>query len=112
MNLRHALLPAALTVLLAPVASLAAQPQAPSTPLTTGSVRVDIASGRVEGDICVTHLPADSRGSFALNAGLNVARVTDGDAKAVDFDGWYEPGVNGEARVYTLAEPTDTLCVQ
>ncbi len=112
MNLRHALLPAALTVLLAPVANLAAQPQAPSTPLTTGSVRLDIASGRVEGDICVTHLPADSRGSFALNAGLNVARVTDGDGKDVAFGGWYEPGVDGEARVYTLTEPTAKLCVQ
>jgi len=87
MNLRNALLPAAMTVLLAPVAGLAAQPQAHSTPLTTGSVRLDTASGRVQGGICVTRLPAVSRGSFALNAGLNVALVTYGDGKAVDFDG-------------------------
>jgi len=111
MNLRYALLPAALTVLLAPVPSHAAQPQAPSTPLTTGSVRVDIASGRVDGDICVTNLPAESMGSFALNAGLNVARVTDGEGNEVGFDGWYGPGVDGEARVYTLAEPTAKVCV-
>jgi hypothetical protein len=107
----NALLPVALIALLAPAISQAA-PLAQATPLTTGSVRLDIASGRVEGDVCMSSLPAASMGAFVLNAGLNVARVTDGDGKPVGFDGWYAPDVNGEARVYTLAEPAAKLCMQ
>ncbi|WP_414495149.1 hypothetical protein [Stenotrophomonas maltophilia] len=107
-----ALLPFVVAALLAPVLSQAALPAPPTTPLTTGSVRVDIASGRVEGDVCVSNSPANAQAHFVLNAGLNVARVTDGDGKPVGFDGWFGPGVDGEARVYTLAEPTATLYVQ
>jgi len=112
MNPCTSLLPAVLSALLAPATAFAAQPQPPSTPLTTGSVRLDIASGRVEGDVCVSNRPADSLGTFVLNAGLNVARVTDGDGAPLDFEGWYDPGVDGEARVYTVAKPPATLCVQ
>ena len=112
MNPSKALLPAALAALLAPALSQAASPEQLATPLTTGSVRLDIASGRVEGDACLSNRPADAQGHFVLNAGLNVARVTDDEGKPVGFDGWYDPGVDGEARVYTLAEPTATLCVQ
>lgn len=112
MNPCNALLPAALIALLAPATSVAAPTAQPAAPLTTGSVRLDIVSGRVEGEVCMSNLPAESRGAFVLNAGLNVARVTDGEGKPVGFDGWYDPGVDGEARVYTLAEPTTTLCVQ
>lgn len=111
MNRCNVLLPVALIALLAPAISQAA-PLAQATPLTTGSVRLDIASGRVEGDVCMSNLPAASMGAFVLNAGLNVARVTDGDGKPVGFDGWYAPDVNGEARVYTLAEPAAKLCMQ
>lgn len=112
MNPCKALLPTVVAALLAPAISQAAPPAQDATPLTTGSVRLDIASGRVEGDVCVSNLPDASEGSFVLNAGLNVARVTDGDGKPVGFDGWYDPGVDGEARIYTLAEPAATLCVQ
>ncbi|MBH1431253.1 hypothetical protein I5U42_08070 [Stenotrophomonas maltophilia] len=112
MNPCKALLPAVVAALLAPAAAFAAQPQPPSTPLTTGSVRLDIASGRVEGDVCVSNRPAGSLNTFVLNAGLNVARVTDGDGARLDFQGWYAPGVDGEARVYTVAKPSATLCVQ
>jgi hypothetical protein len=112
MNPCKALLPAVVAALLAPAAAFAAQPQPPSTPLTTGSVRPDIASGRVEGDVCVSNRPAGSLNTFALNAGLNVTRVTDGDGAPLDFEGWYAPGVDGEARVYTVAKPSATLCVQ
>lgn len=49
--------------------------------------------------------------AFALNAGLNVARVTDGDGHPIDFDGWYDPGVDGEARVYTVKASPLTICV-
>ncbi|HEL3808937.1 TPA: hypothetical protein UMT89_004274 [Stenotrophomonas maltophilia] len=106
------LLPAVLSALLAPAAAVTAQPQPPSTPLTTGSARLDMASGRVEGDVCVSNRPAGSLNTFVLNAGLNVARVTDGDGAPLDFEGWYAPGVDGEARVYTVAKPSATLCVQ
>jgi len=112
MNPCKALLPTVVAALLAPAISQAAPPAQDATPLTTGSVRLDIASGRVEGDVCVSNLPNASKGSFVLNAGLNVARVTDGDGKPVGFDGWYDPGVDGEARIYTLAEPAAMLCVQ
>jgi hypothetical protein len=61
MNPCNALLPAALIALLAPATSVAAPAAQPATPLTTGSVRLDIASGRVEGDVCVSNLPAESR---------------------------------------------------
>lgn len=108
---RNALLPAVTAALFASAASHAA-PAPAATPLTTGSVRLDISSGRVEGDVCVANRPAGSMDAFVLNAGLNVARVTDGDGAPVGFDGWYDPGVDGEARVYTLAQSTPTLCVQ
>lgn len=104
-----ALLPAVVAALLTPAISQAALPAQPATPLTTGSVQVDIASGRVEGDVCVSNSPANAQAHFVLNAGLSVARVTDGDGKPVGFDGWFGPGVDGEARVYTLAEPAATL---
>lgn len=106
---RNALLPAVAAALFASAASHATPA---ATPLTTGSVRLDISSGRVEGDVCVANRPAGSMDAFVLNAGLNVARVTDGDGAPVGFDGWYDPGVDGEARVYTLAQSTPTLCVQ
>jgi hypothetical protein len=112
MNPCKALLPAVVTALLASAISQAAPPVQAATPLTTGSVRVDIATGRVEGDVCVSNRPANAQSAFILNAGLNVARATDGDGKPVGFDGWYAPDVNGEARVYTLAEPAPTVCVQ
>lgn len=112
MNPCKALLPTVVAALLAPAISQAAPPAQDATPLTTGSVRLDIASGRVEGDVCVSNLPNASKGSFVLNAGLNVARVTDGDGRPAGFDGWYDPGVDGEARIYTLAEPAAMLCVQ
>jgi hypothetical protein len=60
MNPCNALLPAALIALLAPATSVAAPAAQPATPLT-GSVRLDIASGRVEGDVCMSNLPAESR---------------------------------------------------
>lgn len=78
----------------------------------TGSVQVDIATGRVEARVCLTNRPFAQAGAFALNAGLNVARVTDGDGKPLSFDGWYEPGINGEARIYTVADAPPTLCVE
>ncbi|WP_142807794.1 M1 family metallopeptidase [Stenotrophomonas maltophilia] len=112
MNPCKALLPAVVAALLSPAISQAALPAQPATPLTTGSVRVDIATGRVDGDVCASNSPANAQAHFVLNAGLNVARVTDGDGKPVGFDGWYDPSVDGEARVYTLAEPAATLCVQ
>ncbi|HIE4139784.1 TPA: hypothetical protein ACXM5A_000198 [Stenotrophomonas maltophilia] len=112
MNPCKALLPAVVVALLAPAISQAAPPAQDARPLTTGSVRVDIATGRVEGNVCVSSRPAESMGTFVLNAGLNVARVTDGDGAPMDFEGWYAPGVDGEARVYTVAKPPTTLCVQ
>lgn len=112
MNPCKALLPAVVAALLVPATSLAALPAQTATSLTTGSVRLDIASGRVEGDVCVSDRPAESMRTFVLNAGLNVARVTDGDGAPLDFEGWYDPGVDGEARVYTVAKPPATLCVQ
>ena len=79
---------------------------------TSGTVRVSLATGRVEGRVCIADRPAEVAGAFALNAGLNVARVTDGDGKAVAFDGWYDPGINGEARVYTVSAAPAVLCVE
>lgn len=79
---------------------------------STGAVQVDVATGRVDARVCLTNRPAAQAGAFALNAGLNVARVTDGDGKPVSFDGWYEPGIDGEARVYTVAAAPPTLCVE
>lgn len=112
MNPCKALLPAVVAALLAPAISQAAPTGQVATPLTTGSVRLDIATGRVEGDVCLSNSPANAQGHFVLNAGLNVAQVIDGEGKPVGFDGWYAPGVDGEARVYTLAEPIAKICVQ
>jgi len=77
----------------------------------SGTVNVSLSTGRVEGNVCVTGRPPEAAGAFALNAGLNVAKVTDGNGKAVSFEGWYEPGTDGEARVYTVAGAPDVLCV-
>jgi hypothetical protein len=78
---------------------------------TTGSVRFELKSGRFEGRACVTNASASYGKAFALNAALNVASVTDGDGKPVEFDGWFNPGVDGEARVYTLNRTPPVLCV-
>jgi hypothetical protein len=90
-----------------------AQPSGPAQVMKSfGAVRLNLATGRVEGQVCVSNRPAEVAGAFALNAGLNVAKVTDGEGKPVAFDGWYEPGISGEARVYTVPDAPATLCVQ
>jgi hypothetical protein len=59
------------------------------------------------------NVPPDFATHFSLNAGLNVARVTDGGGKPIDFAGWYKPGVDGEARVYEVDTPApEKLCIQ
>lgn len=78
---------------------------------TSGTVRVSLATGRVEGRACIANRPANVAGAFALNAGLNVAKVTDGSGKPLSFDGWYDPGISGEARVYTVSDAPTVLCV-
>ncbi|WMJ68912.1 hypothetical protein [Stenotrophomonas sp. 24(2023)] len=106
------LLPAVLTAVLFSAPALAAPPPAAALPLTRGSVQVNITNGHVEGNVCLSDRPMEARDAFVLNAGLNVARVTDGAGAPVDFDGWYAPGVDGEARVYAVAGTPATLCVQ
>lgn len=88
-----------------------ARAQSAPTLVTSGTVEVGLAAGRMGGHICLAGRPEGFRDAFSLNAGLNVARVTDGAGKPLDFDGWYDPGVDGEARVYTVTTPAATLCV-
>lgn len=78
---------------------------------TSGKVSVSLTSGRMEGQICLANRPTNYREAFSLNAGLNVAKVTDGDGHLIDFDGWYDAGVDGEARVYTINSSSPTICV-
>lgn len=101
---------AAVAALLAMVAGTA-QAQSAPTLVTSGTVEVGLAEGRMGGHICLSDRPEAFSGAFSLNAGLNVARVTDGAGKPLDFDGWYDPGVDGEARVYTVTTPSATLCI-
>ncbi len=63
------------------------------------------------GKICLADRAAGFREAFSLNAGLNVAKITDEAGKAVEFDGWYNPGVDGEARVYHLKTESSTVCI-
>lgn len=87
-------------------------PSADPMATATGHVAVDLATGRVDGRICVAQRAADVAGAFALNAGLNVARVTDGAGAVLPFGGLYAPGIDGEARVYTVAAAPPVLCVE
>ncbi|WP_152616198.1 hypothetical protein [Sphingomonas sp. ERG5] len=97
----------------APANATGAQPgDAAGVVKTMGTLRLNLATGRVEGQVCVSNRPAEFAGAFALNAGLNVAKVTDGDGKPLAFHGWFNPGVSGEARIYTLSEAPPTLCVR
>ncbi len=91
-------------------ASVVAEKQAEALQ-TTGTVQFELATGRVEGKVCVSHRPTEAFDAFSLNAGLNVSRITDGDGKPLDFDGWYGPKVDGEARVYIISHPSATECV-
>ncbi|KAF1008897.1 MAG: hypothetical protein GAK28_00529 [Luteibacter sp.] len=75
-------------------------------------LHVDVASGRVDGNACVSNRPAGFTDAFVLNVGLNVARVTDGDHQPLRYDGWGEPTIDGEARVYTVTDAPPTFCVQ
>jgi hypothetical protein len=100
---------AIVTAILALPTTAQAQVQPPLH--TSGTVTVSLASGGMTGKICLAVRAYGFREAFALNAGLNVARVTDGAGKSVDFDGWYDPGVDGEARVYTLKTPSSTICI-
>jgi len=79
---------------------------------TVGEISADIAVGRFQGSVCISNWPAQARGAFVLNAGLNVARITDASGKALDFGGLYDGAADGEGRVYTVATPFPaTLCV-
>ena len=92
---------------------------APDTPVLTasqplrssGTIDVDLAMGMLRGKVCLANRPERYRSAFSLNAGLNVARVTDGEGRAIGFDGWYEPGIDGEARVYALNASASVICV-
>lgn len=97
------------TAILALATSTQAQVQQPLK--TSGTVTVSLATGGMTGKICLAGMADAFREAFSLNAGLNVARVTDGAGKSIDFDGWYDPGVDGEARVYTLKTPSPTICI-
>lgn len=79
---------------------------------TSGTVSVSLATGRMTGTICLADRGVGFREAFSLNAGLNVARVTDGAGKSIEFDGWYDPGVDGEARVYSVKTPSPTICIE
>ena len=89
----------------------AAPAQARQALNTSGTVSVSLASGRMSGKICLADRGEGFREAFSLNAGLNVAKVTDGVENPIEFDGWYDPGVDGEARVYTLKTPSPTICI-
>lgn len=89
----------------------AAQAQLRQPLKTTGAVTVSLASGGMTGKICLADRAEGFREAFSLNAGLNVAKVTDGAGKSIEFDGWYDPGVDGEARVYVLKTPSSMICI-
>lgn len=78
---------------------------------TSGTITVSLSSGRMTGQICLADRAAGFREAFSLNAGLNVAKITDEAGKAVEFDGWYDPGVDGEARVYNLKTESSAVCI-
>ncbi|GAA0921296.1 hypothetical protein GCM10009552_42510 [Rothia nasimurium] len=80
--------------------------------MASGSLRTNLHTGVVKGDICMTHRPEALSGAFVLNTGLNVAKVTDGQGNAVSFDGSYGPDIDGEARIYTVTHAPPMLCVQ
>lgn len=102
----------ALGLTLLAATSLPAAPVQKDQPVrATGKVRASLADGRFEGQVCVGARPPATAKTFVLNAGLNVARVTDGSGKPVSFTGWFDPGVDGEARVYTLEDAPATMCV-
>lgn len=78
---------------------------------STGDIHVDLHRGLLEGKVCLRHRASEARSAFSLNAGLNVARVTDGAGQPVGFQGWYGAGVDGEARLYQIEGTPEVLCV-
>ena len=78
---------------------------------STGDVHINLSTGLLDGKVCLRHRAADALSAFSLSAGLNVARVTDGTGQAINFSGWSDPGVDGEARLYQLKGKPETLCV-
>ena len=78
---------------------------------STGDVHIHLSSGLFEGKVCLRHRPADALAAFSLNAGLNVAQVTDSTGQPVKFSGWDGFGVDGEARVYRIEGAPEVLCV-
>lgn len=92
--------------------SITASPATRDATMYAGNLRVDIATGRVDGQVCTSKRPSGFADAFVLNVGLNVVSVTDGDGHPVSYDGWAEPTIDGEARVYAVAEAPATLCVR
>lgn len=89
----------------------AASAQSQQSFKTSGTITVSLASGRMTGKVCLAGRAEAFQDAFSLNAGLNVAKVTDGTGKPIEFDGWYDPGVDGEARVYTIKARSATVCI-
>ncbi len=78
---------------------------------STGDVHINLTSGHFDGQVCLRHRPADALSAFSLNAGLNVTRVSDGSGQAISFNGWSDPVVDGEARLYQIEGKAEVLCV-
>ncbi len=77
-----------------------------SAPHTTGEIRVNLATGRLAGSVCVENWPAAAAGNAALNTGLTIARVKDGTGRPLSFNSWQGGTLNREARAFTFDPPT------
>jgi hypothetical protein len=88
------------------IGMLAAAAVAVSAPHTTGEIRINLASGRLEGAVCIENWPADVGHTAVLNTGLNIAHVKSKAGKAFDFDGWGGGALDHEARAFDFEAPT------
>lgn len=84
---------------------------ASSAPHTTGDIRINLATGRIVGAVCVENWPAAAAGSATLNTGLTIARVKDGAGKPLSFNSWQGGTLDREARAFTFEAPaTGPVC--
>lgn len=87
--------------------ALAMAPAVAQPPVThtTGEIRVNLATGRLAGSVCIENWPAAATGNAALNTGLTIARVKDGAGKPLSFNSWQGGTLNREARAFSFDPP-------
>jgi hypothetical protein len=83
-------------------------------PRLAGQLDIELATGSLHGDMCLSNLPAGATVHFLLNMGLNIESVRAQDGTQISYDGYYDQKGVGQGAEYTVDLPhsSSEFCVR